>query len=457
MMNDKNLTLQHMHHVAGDTHQISLAIRQRLMAISQWAALAMLFFVPWRLEWLIALPGLDAASVPNAANVPKLRPADVLAIVSITAYVLAGWPNWRRLFAAKRRVWSWSLIALVAVAALSITWAEHRGLAIAFTLRLMLWVLVALRIACDDLSPRSIALSLLAGLTINAVVGIGQFIAQHHLGLVMFGELPIDPTYPGVSVIGAGDVHLIRLYGLSGHPNVIGGYAAIALLMSIGLIARRGRPINAAIIGAWLIGLMALLLTFSRSAWLAMAIGLCVLALLTVHRRATRPRVRPIAIVLAAIVIAWAVIFGPYLIARISPSRSDIERVSIEERIDQSSLALALIAAHPIGGVGIGNFGVASRHLIDSSAPTDWVHNVPLLIASELGLFGLIAWLIGIGALIRSGIARRSGRDVWRAACGAAIVAMLIVMLFDHYLWTSSQGVYAWAALTGWWMRSSEQ
>ena len=85
------------------------------------------------------------------------------------------------------------------------------------------------------------------------------------------------------------------------------------------------------------------------------------------------------------------------------------------------------------------------------------MHNVPLLIASELGLFGLIAWLIGIGALIRSGIARRSGRDVWRAACGAAIVAMLIVMLFDHYLWTSSQGVYAWAALTGWWMRSSEQ
>jgi O-antigen ligase len=422
---------------------------ERLVAISRWAVLAMLFFTPWRLEWPIAISGLDVASLPNVANVPKLRPADVLAIAAIITFALAGWPNLKRLWAPKLRVWAASLVMLTVWAASSIAWANQRTLALAFTVHLMLWVFVALRLACDDVPPRSIALSLLAGLMLNAVIGFGQFAAQHHLGLSALGELPIELTYPNVSVVGAGGIHLIRLYGLSGHPNVIGGYAAIALLMSAGLLAQRRATIGA----AWSIGLIALLLTFSRSAWLALAIGVSVIMLGSFL--ANRIRIQAWWIGPALIVGVWAVAFAPYLIERLTASHLTIEQASIGERIAQADTALALIAAHPIAGVGVGNFTVAAQGAgtvrVDPAPPVDWVHNVPLLIASELGVIGFGAWLIGVGAVMRSGLAQPADRG-WRSAGFAALAAMLIIMLFDHYLWTSSQGVYLWAAITGWWM-----
>ncbi len=435
------------------TAQPASRIRHRVsraaLVVSQYTLLAMLFCAPWRLEWIIVPPNFDVASLPNPANLPKLRPADVLAIVSIGAYLMAGWPHWQRLCAAKTRVWAGALIALTAWAALSITWAEHRGLAVAFTLHLALWVLVGLRVASDDLPPRSIALSLLGGLGLNAIIGIGQVMTQRYLGLSALGELPIELSLPDVSVIGVGAVRLIRLYGLSGHPNVIGGYAATALLVSVGLLREKRQLVRF----AWLIGFIALLLTFSRAAWLAFAIGLVIL-IVVVRRRRTLPRFTPprsMLVIAGVIASVWLIVFAPLLSERVMPARSDLELTSVGNRIAQSEVALRLIAARPITGVGIGNSGVASQS-IAASAGVNWVHNVPLLVASELGLVGLTLWLIAIGTLIRSGLGRRSDSSVWRVTCFSAIIAMLIIMLFDHYLWTSSQGVYVWAALSGGWL-----
>ncbi len=431
------------------------AIRDKPSTISRWCVFAALFFSPWYLQWPIRLPGLDPFTVSVAANLPKLRPADIFAVVSISVYALIGWPGLRKLFDRSARVWTWSMIGLAIWIVLSISWAAQAGLAAVFAIHAVLWILFAVRVACDDLKPASIALSLLAGLFVNSLVGLAQFAVQHSVGLAFLGELRLDPNIYGMSVVGDDSLRVLRVYGLSGHPNVIGGFAAIALLWSFGMVVRSPRRRLPIVLVIWLIGWVTLLLTFSRSAWLGIAIGLGSIAILAWQRR-SRQRSFQRLIALGGIIlipiIVLAISFGPILIDRLTASRSHLEYSSIADRLDLTTVAVAIIGDRPLTGVGMGNFQAASQTLLDPSTEPGWVHNVPLLIASELGLPGLIIWLLGIGSILVNIIKNyRLGRlNIWRMVAAGSIAAMLVIMLFDHYGWTSSQGVYVWAIIAGW-------
>lgn len=420
-----------------------------MLSFSRLALLGALFFSPWMLAWSLALPNLDAASVPNAANVPKLRPADVLAALAIGSYVLAGWPRRARLFAPATRLWSAALIALAVWAAASIVWAEHRELAVVFALRLALWVVLALRVASDPPSLRSMAGVMLAGVALNALVGVAQFLQQHAVGLTWLGELPIDLSYPNVSVVGGTDAPLIRLYGLSGHPNVMGGFLAVGLLLGGSLLDDSHRGTRRTARAAWLLGLVALLMTFSRSAWLGLLTGAVVMGARAAARHARlHAAALRLAGIVAVVLIGFGISFAPFLLERLMIDHVVVEQTSLEQRLHQIEVAVRLVVAHPVTGVGMGNFSVAGSQL--DGAPIDWVHNVPLLVTSELGLVGVGLWLSGIVAVMR----RSRGAP---ASVAAAVAALLVVMLFDHYAWTSSQGVYLWAMVSGWVLAGSER
>lgn len=393
----------------------------------------MLFFSPWILDWPISVPGLE--------GIVNLRLADGLALISVAAYALAGWPGRERLRHSPLNVYALLLLALLAVAAASVLWAASRGTALAFVIRLAWWAAVAVHVACDDVPPRSLVVALLSGLLLQAAIGIVQFGVQHNLGLSALGELPIDLAYPGVSVISAGGPPLIRLYGLSGHPNVIGGFAAVALLLGVGVLHER-RPLWWAL---WLIGLIGLLLTFSRSAALGLLSGAITIVLL---RRPDRRRARLLLATAGGVIALFALLFAPLIVARLS-GQGATEQVSIGERVEQTALALELFWARPLTGVGAGNFTLYNSP--DTPlVPPQRAHNVPLLIASELGLPGVLVWLAGLATVIVAGIrSSRATTALWPALLTSALIAMLVISLFDYYWWTSSQGVYVWATICG--------
>jgi hypothetical protein len=405
-----------------------------LLRLSRATLLAMLFFSPWVLEWPITVQGLDCSEV-------KLRLADGLALISVVAVSLKKKKGRERLRQSPLKVYALTLSALVVFAASSMLWAASGGTALAFTIRLAWWMAIAVRVACDGVPPRQIAVVLLSGLLLQAAIGIVQFGAQHQVGLNILGELPLDLTYPAISVVSAGGPPLIRLYGLSGHPNVIGGFAAIALLLGLGLLRER----RAKWWAAWLIGLTALLLTFSRSAALGLLIGLAAISLM---RRPNRQRAIGLIVSGGSVIGIFALLFAPFLIARVSGEVA-IEQVSIDERVEQTALAWQLFSDHPLTGVGFGNF-TQYNPPATAGAPAQRAHNVPLLIASELGLPGLLLWVVSVAAVMSAGI--RSGREktaVWPSVMISALIAILVISLFDYYWWTSSQGVYVWATICG--------
>ena len=100
--------------------------------------------------------------------------------------------------------------------------------------------------------------------------------------------------------------------------------------------------------------------------------------------------------------------------------------------------AMVAIREHPIVGVGAGNFPL--EMLRQRSRTPQYVHNVPLLLASEIGMLGGLiwtaAWLVGIGALVR----RRRHLTPDGVAALAAWFAIGIIALFDCYPWSLQAG-----------------
>jgi O-antigen ligase len=82
----------------------------------------------------------------------------------------------------------------------------------------------------------------------------------------------------------------------------------------------------------------------------------------------------------------------------------------------------------------------------------DSVHNVPLLIVSELGLAGLIL----VGAMVAAVLVvsyrrwRERSAELWQGLVAGSLAALAVVGMLDHYLWSVPQGGLLGAWLVGW-------
>ena len=146
------------------------------------------------------------------------------------------------------------------------------------------------------------------------------------------------------------------------------------------------------------------------------------------------------------------------LVVIIKPDFYSLFQKSLEERLIYLNVSVETFLAHPIIGVGNGQFVLEMQKYI-SQKLQDWqfqpVHNVFLLILSELGLVGLLlfGWFLWklfkilphpnpllLGeeeAPTTLSIRRGAGGEVFKSLL---LLALLFIMLFDHYLWDIQQG-----------------
>ena len=138
-------------------------------------------------------------------------------------------------------------------------------------------------------------------------------------------------------------------------------------------------------------------------------------------------------------------IYGNLIGARwISSGR--LEEKSITERSSQISDAVSLIKKYPVWGVGAGNYTYKVSTDLYPGKPS-WfyqpVHNVYLLIVSELGILGLIFLILGFGWIgynIKK--AFKENLPSWVYLYLSIILGFAVIALFDHYLWTLAVGMW---------------
>jgi O-antigen ligase len=190
----------------------------------------------------------------------------------------------------------------------------------------------------------------------------------------------------------------------------------------------------------WIVGLLVVLsayCTLNRTVWLGLAFE-CLLLGIFVVLRARAPaswsmRTRLVGGVLAVVIVAGAAI----TLSVVQAKREAIGGKSLQHdtRLALWPEILERIAERPFTGYGFGRGllrGPLQSEFRDLDAFLWHAHNIFLEQLLQLGVPGLLMFLLLLGALLREGW--RAARDAgeFRAACGIALIAVVAGMLIRN-------------------------
>jgi len=143
------------------------------------------------------------------------------------------------------------------------------------------------------------------------------------------------------------------------------------------------------------------------------------------------------------------IIYNLLFIILLFPELSFRFRVSPQEqavslRIFYIQIASVMIFSFPILGIGLSQFPVKLSSFADirNSWMIQPVHNIYLLMASEVGLLGLGFFLFFVICLIRNSLfkLKTNSQSVFNFSYIICVLCLLIIGLFDHFLITIQSG-----------------
>ncbi len=259
-----------------------------------------------------------------------------------------------------------------------------------------------------------------------AAYGIYQFVAPPPWDVAWV-------NFSGMASIGVPEPFGLRVFSTLNSPGTAAVFfVAVALIGLHGLDLRRPGPVISV-----MLCIAALALTNTRSAWLALVVG--ILTFFIVSPKRAVPALAMAAISLASIVFAInaSTLLGgqdvsTQLIARLD-TLSDVDSdYSVNDRRRESAEAVHKALAEPLGQ-GLGTVGTATK--LGAGGGELVLDNGYLSRFVEMGVAGFVAYLITLGcglvfcfrALIRAGA--QNDRSLQRIAATALAVQMALLGL----------------------------
>lgn len=237
---------------------------------------------------------------------------------------------------------------------------------------------------------------LITGLMCQGLVGVYQGVTGHPLGLYFLGEIStVRQQQLDQSLI-------YRVQGTIGHPNAYAMYVTSLMPFALAILFIRTKILFKIFAGsAFLVGSAALIFSLSRSAWVGFVVVVLLVLVFAVRQRRLNIRSAVLITATTALLICTIAFFGW---ERISLRLMASDRGSAASRITLSEGALAVVQDYPILGVGLNNYSFISAKYdpidFESWHRAPIVHNVPLLIAAETGIVGLLAFITFIASLL---------------------------------------------------------
>lgn len=356
---------------------------------------------------------------------------------------------------------------------------------------------------------------------LQSIVAILQFIKQKSLGLTFLKESIFNVYDPGIAkIVINGDV-FIRSYGFFPHPNVLGGFLALSLLITMAypLIFKSEMFHVEHFLNIWLYRaliftqLLALSFSFSKSAIVAFVIGLVILAY-GIHKmfhvehsdnviqNVPRGTFQSPVVGFMKKCSTWNIpgksimrilhkmfhvehlfIIGAVIIVGMMALSVNLKLFIIQpfvERLFYMSSIKGLFEGYYFQGLGIGQFVYTMQHFFNEKLLL-WqlqpIHNVFLLIFSEVGIvgLGLFLWFL-VFVFLRNNenvprgtfqglvVNHMKKCSTWNIPLSVVsgmfhvehslgdrkivvsylfrslLIVILFIMLFDHYFWDIQQG-----------------
>lgn len=425
-----------------------------LNRLINWGLCLLVFLLPWQTRWIYH----DEVIRGSAWEYGRLSlyGTEILLASLVVLMIIRRFSRHREArLAGRSDPVTLTILTIIAYSALSILWATDKALAAQGLLRIIegaaLFWLIADNVKHNAWLKDKLKLSLIGAGLVEGALAIYQFFTQSTFAFKWLGLSFIDAREPGTSAIEFLDERWLRAYGALPHPNILGGFLAVCLLVAtVGLWSLKERMRESAEIKRqdyWLnlfywfsivIMFAGLLFSFSRSGALALIIGFIYLTVIAIRKKMKFGLLVNLKSALVFLAIVGIFLAGfPYqlLTTRLDPT-ARLEKWSLEQRLTSFNQAKEMFKQQPILGVGLGNYTKIIKDKI-TDAP-GWyyqpVHSWYWLALTELGVIGflLFAFLI-VNLWRRTDVISRS-----------LIIALLILGLFDHYLWSLYFGVMLW-------------
>lgn len=380
---------------------IALAL---LLLISSDLAIGVMLFAG--ISFFETIPGLGGTSVTKFVGL-------LLALAWLG--VLATRPDAKRDFLRVYPRISGVLLMFLAWNGLSFIWSEHPAAAFDALSRLALNAILFLIVFTAIRSERDVVKvfwAFVIGASVATILGV----------LTGAGPTPYGEA--------------ARITSSSNDSNELAAVlvASLALATGLTLVARRKPALRTVAFGAAALSLGGVILTVSRSGLIAL--GVASLAAIVFAGR-WRPRV----LVMTGMIVGSAVIYFAFLAPAATRERVTTSEGGGHGREDIWTVAWRMVEAHPVRGVGSGNFSTSSIHYLliqpgvlrrsDFIVDTQKVaHNAYLQAWAETGVIGLALFaglILGLLACSLKAIRRfeRDGNLLMEVLTRAQLVACI--------------------------------
>ncbi|MBI5732686.1 O-antigen ligase family protein [Candidatus Jorgensenbacteria bacterium] len=402
-----------------------------------WICLLFIFAIPFGTKkFLFFLPFPFTNNAVGEYSSVFLYGTDIIGFVFVVLVFLF----LRKVLSELCKQW-WMTAVFVGLSLISISQALNVPLALYASLRLVFVILAALAVAAalksGYTSIERILTALGASAVFQAIAAFLQFLFQRSVGLKLLGESFITETSVGVARATVEGAELLRAYGTMAHANILAAFLVVGLVSFYCLYFRTNDLkkvyklfIVLSIFMLWL----GLVFTFSRSGWIVAGIATVATLCYGFLNKQLRNQT---AILFLVLVFILGLLFSTLNWAIFPRAHFTSHEFSVAHRWEYNKIGWELMQKHPFG-VGVGNQLVSGvEEGIYKSHGLTWfwswqpIHNIYLLIGSEIGFLGLAAFLLLVGWLL----IKRSFDFI-----SIMFIGLLVFGLFDHFTWDLQSG-----------------
>lgn len=323
--------------------------------------------------------------------------------------------------------------------------------------KLLLLALVILNEVVRRRQFEQVTVAIALMIIVQSGIAITQYVAGRQLGLSFLGEAPFEDieTLSAATLL-TGDF-VYRPDGLLGHANLLAGYLAMNLPIAVALLlAPVSRRLKLLLVLALVLGQLALVLTLSRTGWIAYSLAFVLALVLGAAHPASRSLYSHARGALMGLTVALALVMSPIIAQRIYSS----DPTAVEYRLEWIQTAFAMIRDNPVFGVGLNAYTYNQMYYGKDRSPealTDrygplWpaVHNSWLLTWTEQGTLGFLLWVAVHVSVLRVGWGNLRIRDPHIHAMAAGLLAGYIAIMIDglasFFVRTEAPGRLYWMA-----------
>lgn len=266
-----------------------------------------------------------------------------------------------------------------------------------------------------------VSLFLLISTVLQAMIGYIQFEKGVSLGLNFFGESKVAAGLLGSSFVSLSGNEILRSYGTFPHPNMLAGFFLLSFFFSLYLLKNIEKKFSFLPYITILTSIIFIIPTFSRVTILVLFLCILVLGITFLFKRK----------------VFFS--FTPVLLIERFFSLFEGGDLGAIDRVNLIKVFPSVFKENIFQGTGLGRFVL----FMGDRAPVTKgglfllqpVHNVVLLLLSELGIFGFSSFCFLFYTIIKKNIKSLTLVSV------LILFSLFVISMFDHYLVSLPQGI----------------